>query len=83
MISCREVVDRLLELLSGELSGQHRDRAERHLAQCPSCTVFLDSYRTTVVLLRRLPRPPLPATLQLRLGALLEDDAAPGPAGAR
>jgi anti-sigma factor RsiW len=83
MISCRETVESLLDFLTGELSREHRDRAERHLAECPCCAAFLDSYRTTVLLVRRLPRPSLPVALQRRLRALLEDDAAQGPAGAQ
>jgi anti-sigma factor RsiW len=81
MTSCRETVGRLLDLLAGELPGDHRDQAERHLAECPCCAAFLDSYRMTVLLVRRLARPPLPAGLELRLRALLADGAARGSDG--
>jgi anti-sigma factor RsiW len=49
-LSCRECADFLLDYTSGELPDAVRREFERHLAACPPCVTYLDTYRTTVAL---------------------------------
>lgn len=49
-MTCRELTEFLLEYLSGELSPSERATFEEHLAECPDCVHYLESYRTTVEL---------------------------------
>ncbi len=47
-ISCREVLDFLAAYLDGELVPGVRTDFERHLARCPACVGYLESYRETI-----------------------------------
>jgi anti-sigma factor RsiW len=67
MMSCRELLEVLLDLVSGELSQDQIQRCEQHLSKCPPCVVFLHTYRLTVQLARQLPTSPLPPPCENRL----------------
>ena len=63
-MTCRELVDFLGAYLGGELSAEVRRRFDEHLATCPECSAYLETYRTTVRLARgafRDPDAPVPA----------------------
>lgn len=47
-MTCREIVEFLLDYLDDELSSEQREHFEEHLAECPECVAYLSSYRTTV-----------------------------------
>ena len=49
-MTCREVIDFLLEYLSEELSASERAEFEQHLAECPDCAAYLKSYEETIKL---------------------------------
>jgi anti-sigma factor RsiW len=49
-VNCREFTEFLHEYLFGNLSTEERDEFEKHLAECPWCTAYLDSYRKTMQL---------------------------------
>jgi anti-sigma factor RsiW len=49
-IPCSEVLEFLWAYVSGELPPEHAHEFDRHLAVCPSCTAYLDSYRKTIEL---------------------------------
>lgn len=46
-MTCRELVEFLADYLSGELPPETRGAFEDHLAHCPSCVVYLNTYRDT------------------------------------
>ena len=71
MMNCRELVEKLLDFLADELPPEHRDRIREHLRACPPCVAFVETYRITITLSRRLPRAPLPPDLEQRLRAAL------------
>ena len=48
MISCRELVDFLMDYLDGGLTETERRQFESHLEVCPWCVAYLRSYRETV-----------------------------------
>ena len=50
MITCREVLDFLMDYLDGSLSSAQRAIFEEHLAVCPSCVAYLHGYQQTVKL---------------------------------
>ena len=50
MISCRELVDFLMDYLSGELEASQRAAFEEHLAACPWCVAYMQTYQQTVQL---------------------------------
>lgn len=49
-MTCREFVEFLNAYLNGDLTPVERAEFERHLAVCPACVRYLQSYETTVVL---------------------------------
>jgi anti-sigma factor RsiW len=49
-MNCREVVEFLMEYLSGELEADQRLAFEEHLEACPECVTYLQSYKETVKL---------------------------------
>ena len=52
-LTCREVADFLMAYDDGELAPAERTAFDAHLAVCPDCVAYLQSYRATVALGRR------------------------------
>ena len=68
MMTCREVIDFLMDYSSGELDPAIRKEFERHLGLCPPCVAYLDTYQKTVELEKSLcdpdgAAPPIPEDL--------------------
>ncbi len=49
-ITCKQLLDFILDYIEGSLPEQERSDFDRHLAVCPSCVAYLDSYRKTIKL---------------------------------
>jgi anti-sigma factor RsiW len=49
-MNCREFTEFLHEYLFGNLSATERAEFENHLAECPWCVAYLDSYQKTIQL---------------------------------
>jgi len=49
-MNCREFTEFLDEYLSGNLPADELAEFENHLAECPTCVAFLDSYQKTIAL---------------------------------
>lgn len=47
-IKCEEVITFLLAYLNGELPPEKVHEFERHLAACPSCVAYIETYKKTV-----------------------------------
>jgi len=74
MITCRELVELLIDFVADQLTAEQRECVEHHLRDCSSCVAYVESYRCTVQLTRQLPCAPLPVELQTLLQAILEDN---------
>ena len=72
-MTCRELVELLIDFVSDELPAEHRQRVEQHLRRCPPCVAYLDSYQVTIRLTKQLPCEPLPPELEARLRAAVQD----------
>jgi anti-sigma factor RsiW len=57
-MTCRELVDFLMDYLSGELAPEVLADFEWHLSVCPNCVRYLETYRATIVLERAAFRRP-------------------------
>ena len=66
-LTCEEVITFLFEYLAGEVSEERAREFERHLAICPSCVAYLESYRSTVRLGRESMREERPPELAAEL----------------
>ena len=49
-MNCREFTEFLHEYLFGNLSAEERAEFDKHLAECPWCVAYLDSYQKTIQL---------------------------------
>ena len=49
-MNCREFTAFLHEYLVGNLPAEQRAEFDKHLAECPSCVAYLDSYQKTIQL---------------------------------
>jgi anti-sigma factor RsiW len=49
-MNCREFTEFLHEYLSGNLPAEERAVFDKHLAECPWCVAYLDSYQKTMEL---------------------------------
>lgn len=47
-MTCREFTEFLDAFVAGTLPAEQARAFERHLAVCPDCVAYLDSYRRTV-----------------------------------
>jgi anti-sigma factor RsiW len=51
-ITCRQLIDFIIDYIDGALDERSRNEFERHLGVCPSCQAYLASYRETMGLAR-------------------------------
>jgi anti-sigma factor RsiW len=47
-MNCREFTEFLHEYLFGNLPAEERAEFDKHLAECPWCVAYLDSYQKTI-----------------------------------
>jgi anti-sigma factor RsiW len=47
-ITCRELIEFLMEYLDGEMTPERRHEVDRHLAVCPSCVEYVKGYQEAV-----------------------------------
>jgi len=47
-MTCRELIEFLADYLSGELPAEERRLFEEHLAECPDCVAYLETYGATI-----------------------------------
>jgi len=71
MITCRDLSELLIDVVSGELPPEYREQVEQHLRLCPPCVAYLQTYQTTIRLTRQLPCEPPPPEVAERLRAAL------------
>jgi anti-sigma factor RsiW len=66
-ITCRELIDFIMDYLNDALPAHQRDAFDRHLAVCPSCVAYLRTYEQTVGLSKSAhaaaPDEPVPASV--------------------
>lgn len=49
-MTCKQLADFLDDYIGGVLPPEYRARVDEHLAVCPDCRHYLDSYRRAVAL---------------------------------
>jgi len=49
-MTCRELIDFLMQYLDGELPAERRDVFDAHLSICDACRRYLDTYREAIAL---------------------------------
>ena len=69
--TCVRGVELLMDYLEGVLPPDLRAQIDLHLAGCPRCVAFAQSYQAAPRILRDLTRVPPPSGLEERLRALV------------
>jgi len=72
-MTCRELAELLIDYVQGDMDVDLHENIRRHLCACPPCETFLETYRITIQLTRKLPVAPLPPELKVRLEAALRE----------
>jgi anti-sigma factor RsiW len=57
-MTCRELIEFLMDYLDGELGPEERARFDAHLAECPMCVAYLETYQQAVRLGKAVLAPP-------------------------
>ena len=47
-MTCKDLIESLVDYLEGDLATADRDRVGGHLEACPKCAAYLDSYRKVI-----------------------------------
>jgi anti-sigma factor RsiW len=55
MLTCQEMVELVTDYLEGRLDGAARARFEEHVAECDTCTLYIEQMRETIVALGHIP----------------------------
>jgi anti-sigma factor RsiW len=71
-IECRQIAELLGDYLDGSLPRETRELIDFHIEGCAPCVAFLNTYRGTVDVARKLPDVPIPPELKKRLLAVLK-----------
>ena len=53
-LSCRELVERITDLLDGRLTADEQVAVRAHLEACPGCVAAIDQFQRTIAVLGRL-----------------------------
>ncbi len=75
LFSCKDCVNVLRSYLDGEMTPEDEAHLKSHLAECPPCVDFLESYKATPVLCRKALAQRMPEEMSLRLKAFLREKA--------
>ncbi|HUP62475.1 MAG TPA: zf-HC2 domain-containing protein [Thermoanaerobaculia bacterium] len=51
-MTCREVIERLIEYVDGTLGEDERAMFAHHIERCASCHAYFESYLATIRLIR-------------------------------
>ena len=71
-IACASGVELLMDYLEGVLAADVRAALDTHVAGCPKCVAFLESYRATPRLMREATAASLPEDVRASLKAFLQ-----------
>ncbi|MBI3409796.1 MAG: zf-HC2 domain-containing protein [Planctomycetes bacterium] len=73
MMTCKELAELLQDFLDGELPKEYSDLICHHLRECGPCINFLESYKVTVTMCRKLPPLEMPVEMKERLQAAVRE----------
>lgn len=71
MLRCRDTMSLLHDYLEGALDPGVREQLDEHLADCPGCLGFVNTYRHTVSVARDLRSEDIPPELQRKLRSFI------------
>lgn len=76
MLRCRDVGKLLYDYVDGSLEPALRHELEQHLADCPGCLAFINTYRQTIKLSKELHSKEIPPELKRKLRSFIKSESA-------
>ncbi len=73
MISCKEMVDLIMDYLDGSLDSVTSEGFDMHIDGCIDCHAFLNTYRKTASLMNKLSCKEIPEELRTRISNFLRE----------
>lgn len=70
-MTCREAIEVLADYLEATLASEEVRRLDAHLAECPPCRAYLNTYRRTREIAGRVSAVEMPPEMRARLRAFL------------
>jgi anti-sigma factor RsiW len=64
VISCHQLIEFCLDYIDGALPQDQQVRFRRHLAQCPDCVTFFETYQKTPEVSREALATQLPSSVR-------------------
>jgi anti-sigma factor RsiW len=74
-VDCTRLVELLADYLAGELTRDEAELLEWHLDGCQPCVAFVNTYRGTIRVAKKLAAAEMPAELKQRLVAFLKSSS--------
>jgi anti-sigma factor RsiW len=71
-MNCQELIEFCLDYIEGALPDQDQIGFRRHLAQCPDCVTFFETYRKTPELTREALATKIPASVRESIRSFLQ-----------
>jgi anti-sigma factor RsiW len=72
-LTCRDVIDLLMDYLEQSLSPEALEGFEGHLVHCDACVAYVNTYKKTRELTGEVTRVPMPEDMRARLRQFLLD----------
>lgn len=72
MLRCRDVGKLLYDYVEGLLDPELGRKLEEHLADCPACLAFINTYRQTINLSKELRSIDMPSELHQKLRSFIK-----------
>ena len=72
MISCHQLIEFCFDYLDGALPQDEQSRFRRHLAQCPDCVTFFETYQKTPELSREALSAQIPVSVREAVRSFLQ-----------
>ncbi len=70
-VTCEECIEVLVDYVDGTMDAITVEAFEAHFADCPPCTDFLKTYKTSISVSRRTLDEPIPEAVSTRLRSFL------------
>jgi len=72
MLRCRDIGKLLYDYVDGTLEPVLKQQLEQHLADCPGCLAFINTYKQTINLSKELRPKGMPPELRQRLRSFIK-----------
>jgi len=72
-VTCEECIEVLVDYVDGSMDAMTVQAFEAHFSDCPPCTDFLKTYKTTITVSKKVFDDPIPDAVSTRLRSFLRE----------